>query len=300
MVLKFNTCLAAIGAVMLLLAWPVKAEVVLHRETSQYHDIVVFEDEGKRCMRFATIEDIGSQSCMYPPFPDEIVLETIKMLLSALYLKPDPQRIFVIGLGGGIVTRTLGKLYPDAEIDTVELDPAVVNVAQNYFGFKPNPKVRVHVGDGRVFLKHAIQDGRHFDIIMRDAIMAGLVPDHMLTQEFLTEVKTALAPGGVFVANTSKFSRLYDSETATDAAVFGDFYNIQNISRIILAGRDGLPSLDVVRKNAEIMDVKLRPFGFDSGWLLPMFQPKPAWKPDTRIMTDQYVPASLLKGPEQP
>ena len=297
--LRFNLCWrAALLAAALLVAYPVKAETVLHRELSQYHDIVVFENNGQRCMRFATVDNIGSQSCMYPSFPDEIVLETIKMLLGALYLKPDPQRILVIGMGGGILSRTLEKLYPEAEIDTVELDPAVVQVAEKYFGFKPGPKARVHVGDGRVFVKRALQDGKRYDIVVRDAIKGALVPEHMLTREFLTEVKQMLTPGGVFAANTSPISILYHNETATDVAVFGDFYNVQNVSRIIIAGRDGLPPLELVRKHAALLDDKVRRFGFDSSWLLPMFKPVPKWDPQTRVLTDQYAPANLLKERE--
>src|ERR1044072_4356923 len=96
--------------------------------------------------------------------------------------------------------------------------------------------------DGRVFVKRAIREGRRYDLIMLDAFDHEYIPEHLLTREFLQEVNSLLAPGGVLAANTFSSSRLYDHESVTYAAVFGSFYNLKRDNRVILAMKGGLPS----------------------------------------------------------
>src|SRR5438105_14590502 len=75
-------------------------EVVLHTERSLYRQIVVYEDDGQRCMRF-TRQTTARQSCITPRDPEHIVFDYLRMMLGALYVKPDPRRVLVVGLGGG-------------------------------------------------------------------------------------------------------------------------------------------------------------------------------------------------------
>ena len=75
------------------------------------------------------------------------------MMLGALYLAPQPHDILIIGLGGGTLPRTLERLLPRADIDVVEIDPAVVRVAQQYFAFQADAHVHVIVQDGRAYVR---------------------------------------------------------------------------------------------------------------------------------------------------
>lgn len=106
---------------------------LLHVEPSQYAPVVVFEQYGERCMNFEKIEGEGRQTCFELDDPDRMVFEYTRMMTSALFAKPDPKSILVIGLGGGTLPMALHKLLPAVTIDTVELDPAVVKVAQRLF-----------------------------------------------------------------------------------------------------------------------------------------------------------------------
>ena len=86
--------------------------------------------------------------------------------------------MLMIGLGGGSISSYLGRFLPDAEIDTVEVDPGVITAAKNYFGMKETPRVRYHEGDGRVFLNRRKEP---YDLILVDAFHGGYVPFHLLT-----------------------------------------------------------------------------------------------------------------------
>lgn len=270
-------------------------EVVLHKERSLYRQIVVYDDNGVRCMRF-TRAPTACQSCITLADPRRITFDYLRMMLGALYLAPEPRTILVLGLGGGTLVDALQRALPQAKIDAVEIDPAVVGVAGLYFGFRPGPRVRVHEQDGRVFVKRALRSGRSYDLVMLDAYDHEYIPEHLLTREFLQEVKGILAPGGVLAANTFSSSRLYDHESTTYAAVFGQFFNLKRRNRVIIAKLDGLPGAETLRRNAERVQPVLAPTGLAPAWLLPQFDSTPDWRSDARVLTDRYSPSNLLNS----
>lgn len=279
----------------------VQAETLVHSETSLYNNIYIFDDAGIRCMRFA-IKGQGPQSCMRPDFPNEMVFDYTRLMLTALYLKPQPRSVLLIGLGGGTLPTVLGKLYPDIEMDIAEIDPAIPRLAEKFFSFKPTPKQRVVVEDGRVFVRRAMQNKKQYDIVMLDAYKGEVIPEHMTTREFLQEVKTILTPGGLLSANTNLNIGIYDHESTTYESVFGKFLALKSgANRIIIAGKDKTPGMDAVIGNADLMDERVRPFGLDFFWILPFVSVERDWDPSARIFTDQYGPANLLKGvPSRP
>jgi len=275
-----------------------KQQKLLHSERSLYREVLVYEQDGQRCMCFTRHCRIGRQSCMDMRQPDFITLNYPRMMLGALFLKPQPRSILIVGLGGGTLPRALSKLLPQTSIDVVEIDPAVTRVAQRFFDFKAGPHTRVIVADGRVYVKRAIRERLQYDLIMLDAFDHEYIPEHLLTQEFLREVKTLLAPGGVLAANTFSSSRLYDHESTTYAAVFGTFFNLKQSNRVIFAldtsAGASLPTPQAIADNSHAYAVALRSMGVDVALLLPLFSTEPDWNPKARILTDQYSPANLL------
>ena len=88
-----NTLLA------LALSIPVYAKV-LHEERSVYTRIIVEDERNLRCLKFTLVRKNSRQTCMDRNNPQRLVFDYAKMTLSALLLKPDPERILIIGLGG--------------------------------------------------------------------------------------------------------------------------------------------------------------------------------------------------------
>ena len=269
------------------------AETIIHKERSLYRDITVYEDEGTRCMRFTRIFS-ARQSCVSLNNRDHLVMNYTKMMLGALYLCPNPQKILIIGVGGGTLPTTLSLIFPTTEIHAVEIDPAVITVAKKYFNFKPGKNIIVFEEDGRVFVKRAIKKGYKYNLILLDAFDHEYIPEHLLTKEFLKEVARIIMPGGVLAANTWSTSRLYDHESVTYESVFGEFYNLKYLSRVIIVKQDGLPPMDVIKKNSDALDNKLKRFGVEAEWLLPLFSTTRDWRTDVRVLTDQYSPSNLL------
>jgi spermidine synthase len=265
----------------------------IHQEKSLYRNVIVFDDGDLRCMKFER-QSLGRQTCVSLRNPDNLVFNYTRMMLGALYLKPAPKTVLVLGLGGATIPSALQKMDPDMEIDCVELDPAVVKVARQFFGFNPGPKTRVMVDDGRVYVKRALKQPRRYDLIVLDAFDHVYVPEHMMTREFLSEVRALLKPDGVLASNTFSSSRLYPSESATYFSAFGPYFNLKLDNRVILTRNNGLPEPSELQANAAQAEAKLRAFGTGRDWLLPLFSTVTQAPPDARLLTDQYSPANLL------
>lgn len=276
-------------------AAPLSAQTLIHSERSLYREVLVYEQNGERCMCFTKMCRIGRQSCINLQDPHRFALNYTRMMMAGtLFMGPAPRRVLIVGLGGGTIPTALAEVLPEAQIDVVEIDPAVTRVAKKYFGFREGPKMRVIEMDGRVYIKRALREGTRYDSVLLDAFDHEYIPEHLLTREFLTEAKSLLTPQGVLVGNTFSSSRLYDHESTTYASVFGSFYNLKRENRVIVARPAGLPPADAIRGKALEYELVLRGFGVDAQSVLPLFTSRPDWDTRARVLTDQYSPANLL------
>ena len=288
--------LLTLVALSLLPVLPVAAaQQMIHSEKSLYREVLVYEEGGERCMCFTRQCRIGRQSCVVLNDPHRFALNYTRMMMAGtLFTGPAPQKVLIVGLGGGSIPTALREILPQAQIDVVEIDPAVTKVAKRFFNFREDAKMKVTELDGRVYVKRAQRAGTKYEVVMLDAFDHEYIPEHLLTREFLIEVKSLLSPTGVLVANTFSSSRLYDHESTTYADVFGTFYNLKAANRVIIARPAGLPDEASLRARAAEYDKVLRTFGVDGASVLPMFTTRPDWDTGARVLTDQYSPANLL------
>lgn len=109
---------------------------------------------------------------------------------------PEIKDVLCIGMGVGVVPMQFADM--GARVDVVEINDAIVPVAQKYFNFEAT-KVRLTVGDGRQFLATTTN---RYDTIILDAFLGESVPAHLMSREALTAMRQRLKPGGTLVMNT--------------------------------------------------------------------------------------------------
>ena len=275
-------------------AFAVAAEL-LSSEKSLYRDVLIYQDGSERCMCFTRQCRIGRQSCVDLSNPKHFALNYTRMMLGgALFTADPPRRVLIVGLGGGTLPMALAGLLPQAQIDVVEIDPAVTRAAKRFFSFRDGPKMRVIEEDGRVYVKRAGRAGERYDLVMLDAFDHEYIPEHLLTREFLEEVRLLLGATGVLVANTFSSSALYDHESTTYAAVFGTFYNLKRENRVIVTRMSGLPDAAELERRSRAYEAGLREHGVDRLGVLALFSTTRDWDASARVLTDQYSPANLL------
>jgi len=277
---------------------------VIHQERSLYRNILVEDDDDLRCLKFNVKSTKSQQSCYFKSQPKKLVFNYAKLMMAGLLFNPEPQRILIVGLGGGTLSNTLTQLYPQSQIDNVEIDPAVVKVARDYFTFIENDKVKTYNQDGRIFIKRSLLKNQRYDWIILDAFNGDYIPEHLLTKEFLQEAKALLSDNGILSSNTFSQSKLYAHESATYKAVFGDFYQVSNrvnANRIIITSKNGFTDNPIDPKKHNELAEKLADYGVNIKFIYrSMVYTKKVqnWSDNARILTDQFSPANLLNTHE--
>jgi spermidine synthase len=111
--------------------------------------------------------------------------------LAHMYVKK-PQQVLVIGLGAGQIGPVLAAAGIDVEV--VEIDPEVVRLAREYFGFQG----AAVVADGRRYLQRS---KKNWDVILVDAYLGSSPPWQLYTREAFALYRKRLNPGGAVVIN---------------------------------------------------------------------------------------------------
>jgi spermidine synthase len=195
---------------------------VIYQKKSPYNTVVVTEDDqGMRTLLF----DGGGvrQSVVKVGDPDHLELPHARAMVSGLALSPEPKCVLVVGLGGGTIPSFLHKHYPKTQIDVVDIDPVVVEVAKQFFGFREDATLKAYVQDGRQFIEERLNV---YDVIFLDAFGSEDIPYHLATREFLEAVRRAITAQGVVLGNvwSRDLNPLYDSMVRTYQEVFDELY----------------------------------------------------------------------------
>ena len=144
--------------------------------------------------------------------PHQAILGSAQAALSDLHRQPYawfPGRVFdrvlIIGAGSGTDT-ALALANGAGHVDAVEIDPTLAQIGRDFHpeGVYLDPRVTVHVNDGRAFLNASRES---YDLIvyaLTDSLTlvsstAGVrLESFLFTEESMREAREHLAPGGMF------------------------------------------------------------------------------------------------------
>lgn len=223
---------------------PFRGSLVAEAE-SEYNYIQVLNSNGRILL---ALNDGHAVHSIYDP---ESVLTGGPwdyFLLAPTMAGIEPGDALIVGLAGGTSARSLLATYPELEIDGVEIDPRILELAKTYFELG-DPRLRALAEDGRYFLETT---DRTYDLVALDAYRQPYIPFHLATTEFFELVSRHLNPHGVVVVNVGRSAtdfRLVDALSSTLNAVFRsvwlvDVHGYDNT--MVFASNDNL-SLDEIR-----------------------------------------------------
>jgi len=276
------------------------SEKVVHREDSLYQFIIVIDNVEKNERYLANLEKSPLfQGGIKLDAPDKLLFEYTRMSFVGLaYLDQLPKSALLVGLGIGGMPRFAAKHFPETEISAVEIDPAVVKIAKEYFSFAETERLKVTVEDGRQFIKKA---KKKYDVIFLDAYQGDTIPFHLTTREFLREVKAKLHGHGVLVANIlapgrNKFFtsmiRTYRSEFPHLAI----FKGIESKNYIFVASDQTVAPEEVTKKATEIQES--RQLGLDLAAISEEQLQSEVEDEGGEVLTDDFAPVNLYRHME--
>jgi spermidine synthase len=198
---------------------------LVYETESSYNYIQVVEENGYTLLRLNEGQGVHS---IYKA--DQLNFSgPWEQVLSAPFFNPSPvnpdeiKQIAIVGLAAGTTAREAHAVFPNAEIDGIEIDAKIVEVGEKYFALDTR-YVNIIIQDGRWAMKNST---KHYDIISVDAYRPPYIPWHMTTVEFFTTLQEHLTEDGVIVINVGRAPedrRLVDALYTTMKQVFPTVY----------------------------------------------------------------------------
>ena len=171
---------------------------------SAFSEIIVDEADAARYLWFGYSRQAGVR-LDHGEFDFQVALASSQRSLDLgdLY-QPHPKSVLHIGLGAGNAPMRNGLRHSNARVEVVEIDPVVLEVACEWFGFEPE-RCPVHVADARGFLKEMDQD---WDRLVFDAFLSAggtselnVFPEYFAERAFVELVAERIPEDGLLVAN---------------------------------------------------------------------------------------------------
>ena len=219
-----------------------------------------------REIRYLMIDPNFVQSAMYLD-NGKPATKYIKFYHLLRHYKPDFQKTLIIGGAGYSFPREYLEKYPTKEIDVVEIDSQMTEIAREYFRLKDNPRMKIFHEDGRTFLNRA--EPNQYDAILVDAFGSQFnIPFQLTTIEAVAEIKRLLKPNGVVIFNvgsaiTGDASGFLQAELKTYREVFpqvflykvdADKHDAQ-LQNVIITAVNGTNQISRISYDAEIREL---------------------------------------------
>lgn len=201
--------------------------------------------------------------------------------------------ILILGNGSGTFTTQCKRYFDNCNIEGVEIDQKITDLAVEYFDLPKDVPVTTY--DGRAYL-NAID--RKYDVIMVDAYQDITIPFQMSSIEFFTLVKDHLKDDGVMVVNMNMRGQSegninqYLADTISHA--FSEIYTVEvsgSTNRELFASNNP-EMLSVFEENINLglgrceeeLEILMARVSLDLE----------AYEPGEYLMTDDKAPVELL------
>lgn len=169
----------------------------IHTQKAGELCINVHDDGTKRWLDFG---DDGIQSIIDRDQPQTLVSPLNQAMLAALFFTPVPARFLLLGTGGGAVARYLSHRHPDCRGEAVELSPAIIEIAKQFFEF-PHHNWEPHPADARDFVAENNASQQYYDYIVLDIAEQQHTPHWLTDASFLANCRQRLSKQGVLSIN---------------------------------------------------------------------------------------------------
>ena len=265
---------------------------------TRYHCARVVTDEARPSGRVLVLDGLRHS---YVDLQDPTHLEfeyvqAIASVVDTVFPAGEPLAAYHLGGGGLTFPRYLAEVRPGSTSLVSEIDPGVLRVDEEHLALETGPGLEVRVEDGRLGLDRLPEDSR--DLVVGDAFGGVSVPWHLTTEEAVSQVRRALRPDGVYVANIIDHGPLAfaRAEVATLRAVFD---HVALLARPGAFRRTDGGNLVVVAADRPL-DVEGVQQAIDArglGWEARADEALDAWVGDSPVLTDDYAPVDQLLTP---
>lgn len=198
--------------------------------------------------------------------------------------------VLVLGNGTGTFAHQCAAYFPGVQVEGVEIDDKITDLAYEYFDMSPEVKVTTY--DGRAYLQTV---DTTYDVIQVDAYQDITIPFQMSSTEFFTLVREHLNPSGVMVVNLNMHSdgegSINQSLCDTIASVFPYVCTVDvpgTTNRELFAAVDGDPLQWLAENRTGLAQADL------AAQMDRVAQNLAPYTGGAHILTDDQAPVELL------
>lgn len=184
---------------LLLVAIPMQlpAMVVAEVDSAAAHYRIADSEYEGQPTRLLMTGPNAAQSGVMMHAPDELVF-WYTSYSAELIVNQNPKRVLILGGGALTLPGYLAKTLPNTTIDVVEIDPALHDIAKEYFLYDDQPNVSLYFQDARTFVN---EDHEPYDVVFVDVYGDAAIPFSFLTKEYGDRIDRLTTDDGVVISN---------------------------------------------------------------------------------------------------
>jgi spermidine synthase len=182
----------------------------------EHYQVVDMTYEGRKARVLFT----GRRSAAFSGMPlddnSDLLFDYIQRFFE-LVASVRPKKLLMIGGGTFTLPTALLHALPDIKIDVVEIDPGLEEIAEGFFGFKHDPRLKLMYGDGKDYLKDS---QAKYDMVIIDAFTHLKIPESLAAPNTPALIHRNLNKQGIVAIN------IISSYLGRNSAVIRDFYKM--------------------------------------------------------------------------
>lgn len=189
----------AVSAVIVLSALTPAAALpgIVTIDTASAHYEVISGAIGNRLVTGLVTGPTGTQSAVYQDGTGDPVFWYAREI-SRLAALRQPDSILVLGGGAFTLPQHFSERFPEADIDVVEIDPELLAISRQHFGYRDPSNVSEIFTDARAYVNRT--DNR-YDLIVVDVYGDTAIPFTFTTREYGQALARLLTDDGVVLVN---------------------------------------------------------------------------------------------------
>ena len=186
------------------------SELIFSART-KYSDVYIYQNKNELHLKFDA-DSRAVQSVIDINQPYSIKMENLQYLMGILMFIPPPERILILGIGGGTLVHFLRHHFPDSQITGVDLDEELIDIAQQHLMLPlTSDNTRYVYQDAQQFISESSQQ---FDLVVVDIFDGSESPGWIKTPQTAQQLGSMLSPKGsiaynLLIESDEEFSQFY-------------------------------------------------------------------------------------------
>lgn len=105
--------------------------------------------------------------------------------------KFSPKSALILGFSGGSVAQVIHHHHPKTKITGVEIDPIMINIAQNFFNSDRKPHLKLIEQDAHQFIQKqsSTKSSPPYSLIILDCLLGRTIPEKLYHPQFIHRLK---------------------------------------------------------------------------------------------------------------